>query len=1363
MITPVPDTGAEVEWERIPTPALNWDTFADLPGAATDNFEMLCRSLIRRHYSRFGDFRALANQPGVEFHLRLHSACELGEAGRWYGWQCKWYGLQSGRAIGKTRRRKVEDAITKTEAVLPDVTDWVLWTRYPLTKGDQEWYYGLRTRMQLHLWNGAEVEEHLGGPAEILRGTYFGELVLRPEMLGKLHAAAVAPIKRRWRPEVHQVIDAERALGRALGALGAWPELISLVERLDAGAQALDAGIPDLPPSLEAEAEAMVRKACALRDSLVQIKEALGHGDYDVLRQELAGRVRPEKKWDSLLREFRAGRHPVSLQATNLVADMHGWYEAMASLDLALSQRMVAVIADAGCGKTQLAAQLTAATDERPAGILMHGRDLHAGNNLDDLAGRLVINGVRVESFEALVAAVDAAGQRAGRRLPIVLDGLNEAEDPRDWKIPLASSQVILDQYPYTLVVCTLRSAFVDEALPDELDQLEIPGFEQGTSEAVRRYFRYYKIDAGDALLPLRLLGHPLTLSMFCEVTNPTRERTVGVEAMPSSLTALFDRYLEQVAERVAQLAPRSWKYYESDLRTALDRIGFALWEANDRSIDIEQLRNILGDDGRSWDTSIVRALEHDGVLIRIPSDRSSAGGVAVVYDALAGHLVADSLLGAFAGQEFEPWLKRAETASALSGDINERHPLSNDILRALVGLMPRRMHRRQLWPLLDEPLKTEALHEAAWLEASYLDSETVTKIAALAAKTPTRRYDLFDRLWSTRAARSHPLDAEFLDSVLRTMSVPDRDLRWTEWIRRRTEEVLKDLKRIEERWRTGQPGDNLRARWVMWTLTSTARLLRDHATRALYRFGCIAPNALFDLTVDSLAVNDPYVPERMLAACYGVAMTLWADPRGEKVRSALPDLANALLDQMFVPGAPHPTRHVLMRDSALGVIALARRISPACISEDRLGYVVPPFKHLPSAFRDPGAIDEADVADAKEAIHMDFGNYTIGRLIRDRGNYDYDNPTYQEVRRQIEARIVDLGYSSARFRTIDKAIAEDAWRANRHGAAKTDRYGKKYSWIAFFEMYGLCLDQGTLPEWRAGERTSDVDIDPSFPKCPRTWVPSLPDLFTNSPVEPQAWIANGPTPEYGHLLNLDEVDGQPGPWALLEGFVEQSAASDNRRVFTFLRGVFVRVDEVSELLAAFGSRDYPGNSAIPEPQDDHYTYAGEIPWSLRFGTALRDAKGEARPDQRDAFHYHDGTRWRSGILVEVPVCRFSWEEYHSKLNQVSGIMLPAPALCERFGLTNRQGEWDLYDASGDLATIYRQFQSEHDQFSSYLTYIRCDLLADYLKRSGQELVWMLWGEREFHHRTGLGMMDELQDLLAEYRHIHRRAVIFTH
>ena len=165
-------------------PALNWDAFAKLPGSAEKNFELLCRGVVRQNFGSFGVLRALANQPGVEFHLRLERRCDaLGDPGRWWGWQCKWYDIQAGGDLGSTRRTKIKDGIRKTEAHVSGVTDWVLWTRRTLTSADQKWFNGLSSKMTLHLWSGDEIDNYLTGQALVLRSTYFGELVLTPEIL----------------------------------------------------------------------------------------------------------------------------------------------------------------------------------------------------------------------------------------------------------------------------------------------------------------------------------------------------------------------------------------------------------------------------------------------------------------------------------------------------------------------------------------------------------------------------------------------------------------------------------------------------------------------------------------------------------------------------------------------------------------------------------------------------------------------------------------------------------------------------------------------------------------------------------------------------------------------------------------------------------------------------------------------------------------------------------------------------------------------------------------------------------------------------------------------------------------------------
>lgn len=1346
-------------------PPVNWEAFERLPGGPERNFEMLCRALVRRHYGRYGDFAALAQQPGVEFHLKLHTSCALGDACRWYGWQCRWYDLASGRPIGTNRRGKIEKAIKTTEKELPDLTDWVLWTRRPLTKGDQNWFRNLDTHMRLHLWANDEVEEHLGGPAEILRGTYFGELVLTPDALADLHESAVAPIRRRWQPEVHQTIDAERTLQRILGGSETWDDLRELADQLEADAAAVDGDLSDLADTfvdVTAEIVELARETAAV---LTDVHTALDRGDLDLLQQQLASwPIQLDPKLAALPRRLRAARERAGLTATNALADVRRARALLAEVGICLGMRQVAVLAEAGCGKTELAAQLTAAVGDRPAGLLLHGRDLPAGHSLDDLARRVVIQGAPVASMEALVSAVDAAGQRAHRRLPIVIDGLNEAEDPRDWKSMLASLDETLRQYPYVLVVCTVRTAFAVESLLEDVGRVDIPGFDHDTAEAVCRYFNYYRIDPADANLPWDLLGHPLTLRLFCEVTNPRRERVVGVEAMPGSLTALFDRYLKQVAERIAELAPRTQRYYEQDVRIALDEIGAALWEENARSLDFTALRRRLGDEGRPWNKSLVRAFEQDGVLLRLPEDTPTGDRVMVVYDALAGHVIADALLAKHGRTGLEEWMKDPAIVSALAGPLPDHHPLATDTLRALVGLVPRRLYGRQLWTLLDEPIRTDALRGAADLEGAYLDATTVDELKTLAAQPSTGPRDLLDRLRQTRGAPSHPLNAEFLDAVLRPMTVADRDLRWTEWVQRHRDELLDDLEYLEERWCTNTTqrplSDRLRAQWVMWTLTSTVRRLRDQATRTLYWFGRGDPAALFDLTLCALDVKDPYVPERMLAAGYGVAMALQYDTENHAfVEEVLPRAAEQLYATMFAPEAPHATTHLLARNYARRIIEIAARHCPDVLTEEQLERTRPPYEE--GGIRDWGESEDRNEEEYREGNHpFGFLDDPMDRLGPDISKYRSDTPQYKEAKANLWWRIYDLGYSLERFGSVDRQLASASYRRGSHeDDGRIVGYGRKYSWIATCELAGYRDDLGLLKsEWDTyDENWAYVDLDPSFPEDLPLYELVPGDLLGNRRESLREWISSEPSRTFEEVLVLEELQGERGPWVLLWGYLTQKDPQDKRHMFCFLQGVLVDASDAEEVAETVGRVENVDLNAMHVPET-YYTYAGEIPWCKTYPrnepfsvTITTGHETVARAEtEMERFVREIGDQEMEGSVakeveipinvvcdVTMPVRRHGWESFHSELNPSTGADTPARQIADLIGLTGRPQTFDLYDPEGRRASAAF---ANGGRFSNrqQFTYLRKDLLDRYLEESRQKLMWAISSERAIYH-AGIG------------------------
>src|SRR5690606_19699924 len=145
-------------------------------------------------------------------------------------------------------------------------------------------------------------------------------------------------------------------------------------------------------------------------------------------------------------------------------------------------------------------------------------------------------------------------------------------------------------------------------------------------------------------------------------------------------------------------------------------------------------------------------------------------------------------LLARHGQSTFEAWVNEASTTASLAGGYNVRHPLADDILSSLVEQVPRRVYSKQVWQLVDEPLRGRALRLAARLEPAFLDAMTVGAMIDLVQAGET---EILDRLWQVRGTQGHPLNAEGLDRALRTMSVANRDLRWTEWVRTNHDDVL--------------------------------------------------------------------------------------------------------------------------------------------------------------------------------------------------------------------------------------------------------------------------------------------------------------------------------------------------------------------------------------------------------------------------------------------------------------------------------------------------------------------------------------------------------------------------------------------
>ena len=109
------------------------------------------------------------------------------------------------------------------------------------------------------------------------------------------------------------------------------------------------------------------------------------------------------------------------------------------------------------------------------------------------------------------------------------------------------------------------------------------------------------------------------------------------------------------------------------------------------------EARELINDSSQPWPDSIIYALQDNGILIRENDMESGDIYISIVFDPLAGHIVAEALLKKYSRSNVESWFQD-NVRPKLFGEGDPRHPLADDVFHSLIGLLPRRRLGSHLW-----------------------------------------------------------------------------------------------------------------------------------------------------------------------------------------------------------------------------------------------------------------------------------------------------------------------------------------------------------------------------------------------------------------------------------------------------------------------------------------------------------------------------------------------------------------------------------------------------------------------------------------------------------------------------------------
>ena len=1404
-------------------------------GKVTKCFEQLCYQIALKEYGHLGKFTPIdgrGGDGGVEFYLE----CANGDV---WGWQCKFYG-DSGRLNISNRKTSIGGSLKTACRNHDKLSKWILCLKTDLTsnshattgkiqKGEQDWFDNELSKnipsgrtITLEHWGESTLLTFLASPNHIgLRSFFFGLLEFNQEWFVQKFAENFEKVKEKYHPDLHTIDKVTQSkVDFILFSQDYTHHLTELKKQLSEKADQIDTELVDFRnekvPSTEQTIHGAFFEVCQnFRNHIILVSEKIDFIEacFNLSGQEALLSFRLEDLADDFEKHVDQIDYSVFGENNRTYRKAMSLYDSISAYGEIYDnffrnyfhefQNSVHFISGPGKGKTHLSCHIayTRILNEEPA--IFVTADRFTGESSIAEAFKKILDIPSTYSFDELLAALDIYGSILNKKLPIILDGLNETTENRYfssiWKNHLQSVISKIEACKNLVLITTCRESYTNRIWKASNKNFHyLNGFNdhKTTGEAVKKYFNKYRIQADFFSVPLEKFSHPLFLNIFCEIKNPNWLRGESVEVQVSEQTTydVFKEYIEQVNRRVT-LESHLLRNNEPFIFESLSHLATYLWDSDLREIPINEFYKIVdGTEAYKQDSSKADILINEGLIVT-RDNRDAFEFVQFTYDLLAGYLITDLLLRRkgsiryLTSNEFISKIVQEPDARIMG--IRGRHPLYEDIVLALSELLPE--------------TKNISLHELVWKNNKLRFTETIlfkrlpkilqrpfAKIIAFSSlcasySIPTlfnlkgdfvkesgkeavrkafyespQRQSLIFQLFTKTLSINHPLNSEFLWSLLAPMKMNERDLSWSEYLRKQGsyfEDVMSEFERRsriqETKTAMAVQKQHYLAKAIVWILTSTDRALRDKATRALYYYGCEFPNQLMKLVHESFKINDPYVSERSLASLYGVTMACHNSIENEIfTKEYLPEIGTSLHKLMFTIEAPYSTTHMLARDYGRRIIEICLFYHPDILSSAEISEIRPPYSR--GGIRNPGEMEfDEERIGYFSPLHMDFNNYTIGRLVKGGGSYA-NPPEKIKVRNQIIWRLHDLGWDYKLFEDVEKYVGNGHY-STRHERDKIERYGKKYSWIAFFENAGLRSDLGLLPDEWDEFRISDADIDPSFPERPINEAFISHDLLGDRDSLLSDWYENGGMPHLEEYLVQSNIRGCPGEWVCLDGFIVQEDVSVGRERFAFIRGFLIDEENFNKAVSSLQKQDL-GGGWLPEKRANYYTYAGELylfdqaaydnTVMLEFEVGRR--KKTVKPGDEGYLPAlllkddEDGIRIETDVPVEIeievpeieefevtmPVMDYNWESYHSSVNEAGHETVVVKEIASYLKLISQPQSFDLLHQDGTKASINIHYHKETNN-SHTLVYLRKDLFDKYLTENRLKYVWAIWGERQ--------------------------------
>lgn len=952
------------------------------------------------------------------------------------------------------------------------------------------------------------------------------------------------------------------------------------------------------------------------------------------------------------------------------------------------------------------------------------------------------------QDFESQLCSMMGIGENALQKLNgkmmeensnalIIIDALNEGATENFWNVAMKRMETLLKLYDRLKLLITYRDdEEFDLSIPCSI--IELRGFEDNTQEAIQKYFAHYQIDDTDGNIQKRYFAEfsePLFLTMFCIVASHDLRYMMD----DFTYSDLFHQYIKYRNDMVSKGVDED-SHRNVTEKALMKFANYSLYYNQCSDISRQKARHYADQicRNRTWSNNLLNWILKENLML---STGQQGERLMFGYQKMGDFLMADIFM-------HNKMTDVAKVDFILEKGTHREYASYRRFIIALLSeweLLPQllerkiatKMHHLILASLRHHGKNDQVIFE--WMQTNNIYSvrilhdflKDITIDVFMSAHQKLKSIDIAhrDKVWSTMVNQeySHRLDAQRFADFIAIIPREDTDEGWSKVV------IL-----------------------LCWMCTSPHPYVRGAVMRKLVEIFCNKTQmALFAIN-EFFDCNDPYVVHVITCAIYGYLLR-------KRDATGAAKIADLIL-RFFYQDHKAP-EDILVRQWTMLTLALADELNG---TNTYFGAIKPPF-----ASENPYdlVVDKAESITKKyfgesegswkmyETLYgfSDFRRYIIGT--NSRANSDvFLKKEGTHVKTLLLADVILMVANIAKhdFRWNDDLgkLDDNVYSEGRYNNL-TERFGKKYLWLALYKADALLSDHFKVADgcnYLYSPTENDIEptpypwhtreysrIDPTILNASDTqdYTSFQADELENVEMETnEQWLSENHPIQKPRLM-VKDTDGSE--WIVLtcyDGYRLDAEEDTVKDLFLFSNAAFIKYKKLEIFWRWAAMQNFYGRW-MPERRNGSIDYLwNEYPWAETYKRTLRDVDDWENPGK--------GATFKINLSYEAQL-QEEWiglDETEMYLKEVS---MPNHHVMEALNLYT--AERGVIRAKSDNTIVARNFSI--GKMNGLV--MRKEYLDQYLSDNNFALVFYSLGEKYIIQKGTYQSMGQRYDLSGAY------------